>query len=68
MFLKERAAVVQALAQAITEEFRHQEQREENALKRIGAMNDAPPRDSKEWRELFRRLVEEEFLREGLDS
>jgi hypothetical protein len=31
-------------------------------------MRGAPRQDTKEWEELFRKFVEEEYLREGLDS
>ena len=68
ILLKEREAVRQAVAQALTDELRREEEREENARKRIAAMKGAPKPRTKEYEELFRRVVEEEYLREGLDS
>lgn len=62
--LKDREAVRQALVQALTDELR----REEIARKRLGSMKGAPKPRTKEWEELFRKFVEEEYLREGLDT
>jgi hypothetical protein len=67
VLLKEREAVRQAVAQALADEVRREEEREENARRRIAAMKGAPRPRSKEWEELFRKLVEDEYLREGLD-
>lgn len=68
LFLKDREAVRQAVAQALGDELRREEEREEAARKRIAAMKGAPKPRSREWEELFRKIVEEEYLREGLDS
>lgn len=68
VFLKDQEAVCQAAAQALAEELRRQEEREDNARKRIAAMREAPRPNTKEWDDLFQHFVVEEYLREGLDS
>ena len=68
VFLKDREAIRQAVAQALGDELRREEEREENARRRIAAMKGAPKPRTKEWEELFRKFVVEEYLREGLDS
>jgi hypothetical protein len=68
VLLKEREVVRQAVAQALAEELRREEDCQENARRRIEAMRDAPKAKTREWEELFRQLMEEEYLREGLDS
>jgi hypothetical protein len=68
ILLKDREAVRQAVAQSLADELRREEEREEIARKRIAAVRDAPKPNSREWEELFRKFVEEELLREGLDS
>lgn len=67
LLLKDREAVRQAVAQALTEELRREELREENARKRIASMKGPRPR-TKEWDELFLKFIEEEAMRDGLDS
>ncbi|HYI11182.1 MAG TPA: DUF507 family protein [Thermoanaerobaculia bacterium] len=68
VLLKDREVVRQAVAQALAEELRREEEREDIARKRIAALSGAPKSNTKEWEALFRRFVEEELLREGLDS
>lgn len=68
VLLKDREVVRQAIAHALTDELRREEEREEAARKRIAAMSPRPKAGSAEWEELFHRFVEEEYLREGLDS
>ena len=68
ILLKDREAVRQALVQALTDELRREEEREETVRRRISVMRGAPKPRTKEWDDLFRKLVEEEYLREGLDS
>ena len=67
VMLKDREAVRQAVIQALTEELRREELREENARKRLAAMRTPRPH-TREWDELFLKFVEEEALRDGLDS
>jgi len=68
VLLKEREVVRQAVAQVLGDELRREEEREEAARRRIAAMRRGPRPNTKEWEELFRKFVEEEYLREGLDS
>jgi hypothetical protein len=68
VFLKDREAIRQAVAQALADELRRAEEREENARRRIAAMKGAPKPRTKEWEDLFRKFVVEEYLREGMDS
>jgi len=68
VLLKDREAVQQAVSQALADELRREEERETSALKRINALIRAPRPNTREWEELFRKFVEEEYLREGLDS
>ncbi|HEX8173236.1 MAG TPA: DUF507 family protein [Thermoanaerobaculia bacterium] len=68
VLLKDREAVRQALATALADELRREEEREESARRRISGMRNAPRRGTPEWQELMRKLVEEEYLREGLDT
>ena len=68
VLLKERDAVRHAVGQALTEELRREEECRESARRRITSTKGAPRPNTKEWEELFRQYVEEEYLREGLDS
>ena len=68
VLLKDREVVRQAIAQALGEELRRAEEREETARRRIAMMRGAPRPNTPEWEELFRKFVEEELLREGLDT
>jgi len=64
-FLKDREAVRQAIAYALADEIRREEEREENVRKRIATMRKAPARGSAEWEQLFRSLMNEEYLRDS---
>lgn len=68
VLLKDREVVRQAVAQALADELRREEERADIARKRIAAMRQAPRPNTKEWEQLFHKFVEEELLREGLDS
>jgi hypothetical protein len=68
VLLKDREAVQQAVSQALADELRREEERETSARKRISALRRGPRPNTAEWEELFRKYVEEEYLREGLDS
>ena len=68
VLLKEREVVRQAIAHAVADELRREEEREESAMRRISAIRRGPRRNTPEWEELFRKFVEEEYLREGLDT
>ena len=65
MFLKDRDAVRQAIAHALADELRREEEREETVRKRIAAMRKVPPRGSAEWEQLFRTLMNEEYVRDS---
>jgi len=66
--LKDREVVRQSIAHALADEFKREEEREENVRRRISSMRRPPSRTSRDYEELFRSLMEEEYLREGLDS
>lgn len=68
VLLKDREVVRQAVAQALADELRREEDCQENARRRIAAMRGAPRPKTREYEELFHQLMEEEYLREGLDS
>jgi hypothetical protein len=68
VLLKDREVVRQAVAQALAEEIRREEDCQENARRRMAEMSGAPKPKTREYEELFRQLIEEEYLREGLDS
>jgi hypothetical protein len=65
MLLKEREAVRQAIAYALADEIRREEDREETVRKRIAAMRKTPRAGSPEWEQLFRSLMNEEYLRDS---
>ena len=68
VLLKERDVVRQSIAHALADEFKREEEREDNVRRKLGTMNKPPAAGSREWEQLFRKLMEEEYLREGLDS
>jgi hypothetical protein len=45
-----------------------EEEREENVRRRIATMKKTPALRSRDYETLFRQLMEEEYLREGLDT
>ena len=66
--LKDREAVRQAIAHALSDELKREEEREENVRRKIAAVRKPPARGTREWEQLFHSLMEEEYLREGLDA
>jgi len=66
--LKEREVVRQSIAHALADELKREEEREENVRRRIAAMKKPPASSSREYETLFAQLMEEEYLREGLDT
>ncbi|HXH37375.1 MAG TPA: DUF507 family protein [Thermoanaerobaculia bacterium] len=66
--LKEREVVRQSIAHALADELKREEEREENVRRRIAVMKKPPALRSREYEMLFRQLMEEEYLREGLDN
>lgn len=68
VLLKGRDTVQQSIAYALADEFKREEEREDTVRRRMASMRKAPPRSSPQWEDLFRKLMEEEYLREGLDT
>jgi hypothetical protein len=68
ILLKDAETIRQAVALALADELTRQEAREETARTRIAAIKNGPKAHTPEWEVLFRRFVDEEYLREGLDS
>jgi hypothetical protein len=66
--LKERDVVRQSIAHALADEFKREEEREDNVRRKLAILKPPPAPGSREWEQLFRKLMEEEYLREGLDA
>ena len=66
--LKDREVVRQAIAHALADEFKREEEREENVRRRIASIKRGPEVGSRDYEQMFRKLMEEEYLREGLDT
>ncbi len=66
--LKEREVVRQSIAHALADELKREEEREESVRRRIAAIKKSPGLRSREYETLFQQLMEEEYLREGLDN
>ena len=66
--LKDREVVRQAIAHALADELKREEEREDAVRRRISSMRKKPAQNTREYEELFRKLMEEEYLREGLDT
>jgi len=68
VLLKDREVVRQSIAHALADELKREEEREENVRRKLATMKKPPAPGSREWEFLFRKLMEEEYVREGLDS
>lgn len=66
--LKEREVVRQSIAHALADELKREEEREDNVRRRIAMMKKPPASGSTEYDDLFHQWMEEEYLREGLDT
>ncbi len=66
--LKDREVVRQAIAHALGDELKREEEREEIVNRRLAAIKKGPVTGSREWEQLFRKFMEEEYVREGLES
>jgi len=66
--LKDRETVRVSIAHALADELKREEEREEIVRRRIATIKKAPAPGTREYETLFRSLMEEEYLREGLDS
>ena len=64
--LKDREAVRQAVAHALVDELKHEEERQERVLQRLASMSKAPSPKTREWEALYRLMIDEEYTREGL--
>ena len=65
ILLKDREATRQAIAHALADEMRREEEREETVRKRIASMRKPPKSGSAEWEQLFRSLMNEEYVRDS---
>lgn len=65
VMLKSREAVENAVRQVLADELRREEERERNARDRLSAMKNVPRVGTPEFEELFRKLIEEEHVREA---
>lgn len=68
ILLKDREVVRQSIAHALADELKREEEREDNVRRRLATMKKGPARGSREYEQLFRKMMEEEYLREGLDT
>ena len=68
ILLKDRDVVRQSIAHALADELKREEEREENVRRRLATMKKPPAIGSREYEMLFRKMMEEEYLREGLDT
>jgi hypothetical protein len=68
VLLKDREVVRQSIAHALADELKREEEREENVRRKLATMKRPPAPKSREWELLFRKLMEEEYVREGLDN
>lgn len=66
--LKDREMVRQSIAHALADELKREEEREENVRRRIATMKKGPLAGSRDYEQLFRKYMEEEYVREGLDT
>ncbi len=66
--LKDRDVVRQAIAHALADELKREEEREETVRRKLAAIRKVPAAGSREWEELFRRMMEDEYVREGLET
>jgi hypothetical protein len=68
ILLKDRDVVRQSIAHALADELKREEEREEHVRQRLASMKKGPSTGSREYEVLFRKMMEEEYLREGLDT
>lgn len=68
ILLKDRDVVRQSIAHALADELKREEERETHVRRRIASMKKGPSAGSREYEQLFRKMMEEEYLREGLDA
>lgn len=68
ILLKDREVVRQSIAHALADELKREEEREENVRRKLATMKKGPEPGSRDYELLFRKMMEEEYLREGLDT
>ena len=68
ILLKDRDVVRQSIAHAVADELKREDEREENVRRRLATVKKGPQPGSREYEHLFRKMMEEEYLREGLDT
>jgi hypothetical protein len=66
ILMKDRESVHHAIATSLAEELKREEEREETVRKRLAEMRKKPA--ARDYDDLFRKFMEEEYLREGLDN
>jgi hypothetical protein len=66
ILMKDRESVHHAIATSLAEELKREEEREETVKKRLAEMRKKP--GARDYEDLFRKFMEEEYLREGLDN
>lgn len=68
-FLKDREAVRQAMLHALTDELKRDEELQTNVRIKIAALKEKerPVEGTREWDALFKRLLDDEYEREGLE-
>lgn len=66
--LKDREAIRQSVIHALVDELRQDDDRQTHVLARLAAMDGTPPRGSREYDALFRKMLDEEYERTGFDS
>ncbi|HET7436407.1 MAG TPA: DUF507 family protein [Thermoanaerobaculia bacterium] len=65
---KNEDVVRQAVALALADELAREVEREDAVRRRLATTRGVPPPETREWEELFRKWMEEEYLRDGLES
>ena len=68
ILLNDRDVVRQSIAHAVADELKREEEREENVRRRLATVKKGPQPGSREYEHLYRKMLEEEYLREGLDT
>lgn len=67
-FLKDQEIVRQAILHALVDEVKHDEEHRSNVREKILGMKRPPAPSSKEWDQLFRKLLDEEYEKEVFDE
>lgn len=65
--LRDRETVCQAIAHALFDELRRDDDRQIAVIAKIAALPDAPLPGSKNWGQMYRKMLDEEYEKEGFD-